>query len=77
MNKTQTTTLMEAHGELENAVETLRNLVQELQDDFEEKSEKWQESDKGEAAQQVITDIGSAADEAEGAVNTLQEYVNG
>jgi uncharacterized protein YukE len=45
----------------------LREIAEELQDDFDDKSERWQESEKGQGLQSFIDAIGEAADAFEDA----------
>jgi hypothetical protein len=46
--------------EIGSSIETLRD---RLQEEFDDKSEKWQESDKGEELSQVISDLSAVIEE--------------
>jgi hypothetical protein len=58
------------------AVGTQRNVKESLQDDFDSKSEKWQESEKGDDAQDIINCLETMAEELETAYDSLNSITS-
>ncbi len=58
---------------LDAAVSDLRDLIELAQNAFDEKSERWQESEKGEEAQEEISMMENALCELESAHSSLEE----
>ena len=55
-------------GELKSELTTLRN---ELQESFDSKSERWQESERGELAETQIVSLNEADDKLETAIESM------
>ena len=75
MNKRQKNDLKAAVAKVEEATDTFRNIAGELQEEFDGKSEKWQESDKGQELEALKSDIEQAADDAEQITSNLSGHV--
>lgn len=75
MNATQKKELKRIYGELESLQEAAETLATELQDAFDEKSEKWQEGETGQAAESLATDVQSLADDIERAKDSVSAHV--
>ena len=73
MKKTQLKELSAASDDLANAKAKISAVKDELEDEFSSKSEKWQESDKGEEFQEVI----NALDDLYGEIESAEENLNG
>ena len=63
-------------SELETAKEDLQTMYTVLEEEMEEKSEKWKESEAGEQAQTELDNIRQCMDEIEGACDFINEYAN-
>lgn len=59
---------------LENKVEKLRTLVEKREESFSDKSDKWQESEKGEAFEYRTQDLEGITDDLENALDALREW---
>lgn len=59
-----------AVSELEGAAANLQDILDELQEKFDGRSEKWQESEKGEEAQAELDVLQEAIRELESAAST-------
>ena len=68
--------LIDIKQDLEALTEEFVTIVDELQDSFDEKSEKWQESENGEKAAMKIDDFGSVKDTLESLVQDVDELVD-
>lgn len=55
-------------------VEAIGELEQDARDYYDERSEKWQDSDKGAAFDDFLSDVESAQDEIATAIDSLPEY---
>jgi hypothetical protein len=60
-------------GDVEQMIDTLTPVRDGWQDAYDVKSEKWQESDKGEKLQERINSLSSALDNLESAKDDLGE----
>ena len=58
---------------LEKQLEELRVLVQKREDKFSDRSEKWQESEKGEIFEDKTQEIEIQADELDALIDGLKE----
>jgi len=58
---------------LEKQLEKLREHIQNREDKFDDRSEKWQESEKGEFFQDQTMEIESKADELDCLIDDLKE----
>lgn len=67
--------LAKAAGLLEEAFEILSAIVQERIDAFDEKSERWQEGEKGQEFLERTDEYQSALDELENAKETVSGLV--
>lgn len=67
--------LTEIDGLLERAKEVLQAIIDDRTSEFDEKSEKWQESEKGTDYQEVTDALQQAFDEIDGAHSTLMEHM--
>ena len=76
MKKSHQTDLQKAEALLEEAKNLITGVQESLQDDFDNKSEKWQEGEKGEEAQQLIDDLSSIVDEVETAYDNLNDITS-
>ena len=68
--------LKRIYGELEQAKADLEQINLTLEEAIEEKSDKWKESEAGEAAQGEIDNIQACIDELENAYGNIQEYTS-
>lgn len=58
---------------LEEELQKIRERVADREDIFESRSEKWQESEKGEAYQYATEELDSAADTLENLISEIKE----
>jgi DNA phosphorothioation-dependent restriction protein DptG len=63
------------HTALDNQKNEVEDLVSDLQAEWDERSEKWQDSDKGTEAQDKIDELANVADEIDSAMATLSEVM--
>lgn len=75
MNKTQQKQINEALGMLEEAHSILEEVLGEVQDNYDNKSEKWQEGEAGEKAQEEISGLEDAINETDSAKTTVENLV--
>ena len=64
------------YGALETVKEDLQTLYNNLEETMEEKSDKWKESEAGEAAQGELENLESSIDAIETACDSLNEYTS-
>ena len=64
------------YGELEQAKADLEQINLTLEEAIEEKSDKWKESDAGEAAQAEIDNLQECIDGLESAYDHIHEYTS-
>ena len=76
MNVARKKEMKRIFGELETVKEDLQTMYNSLEEEMEEKSEKWRESEAGEAAQAELDNIQQCMDGIENAWDTIQEYTN-
>ena len=76
MNAKQKKTLAELFGRIEEIQSEMADLAQELSDDWDVKSEKWQEGEKGQEAETIKDAVQTCADYLESAKDDISEYVN-
>jgi hypothetical protein len=76
MKKAHQTDLQKAEALLEEAQNLITNVKESLQDDFDSKSEKWQESEKGDDAQDIINCLETMAEELETAYDSLNSITS-
>ena len=62
------------YGALETVKEDLQTVYNNLEETMEEKSDKWKESEAGEAAQGELENLESSIDAIETACDSLNEY---
>ena len=62
------------YGALETVKEDLQTLYNNLEETMEEKSDKWRESEAGEAAQGELENLESSINAIETACDSLNEY---
>ena len=75
MNNKQWNKLREDFADRLSALtEDIRNAQSAAQDYFDDRSERWQESDKGSAFQEFIDSIETGADAVESAIDELPEF---
>ena len=60
-------------SKLEEIQEQIDNLASEMQDTYDSRSERWQESEKGEEYQETIDALVEASQSVGDAVDTLSE----
>lgn len=60
-------------GKVEEIKDYLDTMATDRQEKFDNRSEKWQEGEKGEAEAEFISNIEEARDEAESLVDKLTE----
>ena len=58
---------------LEKQLKNLKELIQNREDIFDERSEKWQESEKGEFFQDQTLEMESQSDILEGVIDDLKQ----
>jgi hypothetical protein len=63
-------------AEAEAIIEKITRLRDTLQEQYDNKSEKWQESEKGEAANTAIEELTGALDNLESAKDSLGNVVS-
>ena len=63
-------------AELEKRTETFSAAVDEMRDEYDSKSERWQESEKGEAALEDIDNCESAYSQVEDHLESLRALVD-
>lgn len=68
--------LEEIYGELNECQSQLESDRDEMQEAFDSKSERWQESDKGSEAQEVLNYLDSAVDELREVCDTAENCAN-
>lgn len=61
------------HTALDNQKNAVEDLVSDLQAEWDERSEKWQDSDKGTEAQDKIDELANVADYIDEAMSSLSE----
>lgn len=72
-NKTKIETLSGQIGDIRGELESI---LQEEQDAYDSKSEKWQESDNGEAASQAISELEDVISRLEDAESVSGDIYN-
>ena len=63
-------------AELTKQMDSLRDYQQDLVVKFDSRSEKWQESEKGEEWQEKTDELDSKIDELETLIDELQELID-
>ncbi|KAB2776518.1 hypothetical protein F9L00_14380 [Brucella anthropi] len=63
-------------AELEKRTETFSAAVDEMRDEYENKSERWQDSEKGEAALEDIDNCENVYSEVENLLESLRALVD-
>ncbi|MDV4026050.1 hypothetical protein CMT52_17090 [Elizabethkingia anophelis] len=61
---------------LHNQLDKLRQMVENREDYFSERSEKWQESEKGEAFEYKTQELEGIADDLENLIDSMEEWNN-
>ncbi len=59
---------------LNDALAALTDEISDLEMQWDEMSERWQESDKGTAVQDMIAELSNIADDIETAINGVEEF---
>lgn len=62
-------------AELESRIEDFSVAIDEMQDAYADKSERWQDSEMGEAAQEEIDNFENAKGEIESLLETIQSLI--
>jgi transcription termination factor NusB len=75
MNVTHKLELKRIYGVLEQLKEDAQKVHDELEEEFEDKSDKWKESDAGETAQAEIDNLEALIDGIENAYDNISEYI--
>lgn len=76
MNAGQKKELRRIYGELETLQESAQTLATELREAFDEKSEKWRESDKGQEFEREADAVASLVDDIERAKDAVSDHVS-
>lgn len=76
MNKTNVKELGKAIALLEEAAASVHAVLDDEQDTFDGRSEKWQESEAGELAQEVLDALQTQIDAIEEAAGELSGAIN-
>lgn len=77
MTKAQKNDLRRSIEDTETSRDTLNDIVADLQSKYDERSERWQESDKGKEFQEFLANLDSAVDAFDDAINGLSECEEG
>ena len=72
MNKSTIRDLIKRAEELSAEIQSMSD---DEQADWDERSERWQDSDRGQDAQQAIDQLAEVADSISDAVSTLEELL--
>lgn len=64
------------YGALETVKEDLQTVYNNLEETMEEKSDKWKESEAGEAAQGELDNVQQSIDAIESAFDSIDEYTS-
>ncbi len=68
-------------GELASAIDTAMNEIREIADagraEWDEKSERWQDSDKGQDALAALDNLDTGLDELDSALSTIRDVAEG
>ena len=72
MNKSTIRDLIKRAEELSDEIQSMSD---DEQADWDERSERWQDSDRGQDAQQAIDQLAEVADSISDAVSTLEELL--
>ncbi len=75
MNKKQKAAIDALATPLENAQGEMQTVVDDLQESFDAKSEKWQESEKGQTAQEQIDALQAATTDLDNVIQALAGLV--
>jgi molecular chaperone GrpE (heat shock protein) len=75
MNKAQAKKADDISGQLGNIQQDVQELLDEIRDDFDNKSERWQEGEKGQAIETSINELENAIENIEGAIQSLNSTV--
>lgn len=76
MTKTDREVIAEIIGQLEEAFAKLEEIGNKLQDDYDSKSEKWQDGDAGQKCLNESTTCADAANELEEVFSKLSDIIN-
>ena len=76
MNKETKDLLKEAQSQINEARATIEQIRDEQQEDFDDKSDKWKESDAATTAEEGIANLTDAADILETAITHLDEALS-
>jgi uridine kinase len=71
-----TKTMQERLNQMEHCLNSFEELKSEMQETFDEKSEKWQESERGEIYQSQIDAIEAICDSLQEAIDNFNELEN-
>lgn len=76
MTPAQKKEIKRIYGELETVKEDLQTVYNNLEETMEEKSDKWKESEAGEAAQGELENLESSINAIETACDSINEYTS-
>jgi hypothetical protein len=76
MKATEKKAINKAIADIEQMIETLTTIRDEWEDSFGSRSDKWQESDKGEAARSAIDYLTNALDSMESTKDDLSNVMS-
>lgn len=76
MNKKQTKKLDDLAGQLSAIQQEVQNVLDEEQADFDGRSERWQESEKGQIAEAMINELETAIESIEAAFTSLNSFTD-
>lgn len=76
MDKAQTKSISEHISTLEQMQADIEAIRDEMTEKFEAKSEKWQESEAGEAAQEKINEVNAVIDQMDALTSDLSGLIN-
>lgn len=65
-----------AQSDLENASANIDAAIDDLRGEFEERSEKWQEGDRGEAVGEWLDELEETRDIINGVLDSLSEVID-
>lgn len=75
MNKTQQKQAVKALAMIEEGFDIISELLGDIQGNYDNKSEKWQEGEAGEKAQEDISNLEDAVNDLESAKSHLENVI--
>ena len=76
ISKTDVKRIAKIASQLYEAQDRLREMLERYQEKLEAKSERWQESDAGQQAQDFLSNLEQATDDAEALANALDDLTS-